>query len=148
MDIIFDLDGTLADITHRLHFIKDGNKDWDSFFKSCTEDEPIQPTIDVLNDLASIDDMEKNRIIICSGRSDVVRKETKVWLRKHQIYYKALYMRKEGNHQPDGTLKLRMYEELLKDGFNPKIAFDDRQRVVNVWRDLGLICYQVAKGDF
>jgi len=73
--IIFDLDGTLADITHRLHFIQKEPKDWDGFFAACVADKPIAHTIEIMNIL-----MNRDRVEIWTGRSDIVREETIRWL--------------------------------------------------------------------
>ena len=57
-------------------------------------------------------------------------------------------MRKTKDYRDDGVVKLELLEQIRKNGFNPVIAFEDRDRVVKVWRDAGLICAQVAPGDF
>ena len=45
--VIFDLDGTLADIDHRLHFIQNGNKQWDEFYAACPNDGPKPAIIEL-----------------------------------------------------------------------------------------------------
>jgi len=141
---IFDLDGTLADLTHRLHFIKCDKPDWGGFFKACRDDKPIWPTINTLHYLLRSD----VAISIVSGRSDIVKTETVAWINSVGIHPYNLYMRKEGDHRPDYQVKL----ELLKN--NPQwhsdstVVFDDRTQVVNMWRKEGLTCYQVATGNF
>ena len=40
MFIIVDIDGTIADCSHRLHYIKGEKKDWNSFFKAAGKDKP------------------------------------------------------------------------------------------------------------
>jgi len=141
---IFDLDGTLADLTHRLHFIKCDSPDWDSFFKACRDDEPIWPTINTLHLLYKAG----LNISIVSGRSDIVETETRTWIKSVAIHAYNLHMRKNGDHRPDYKIK----SELLKN--NPQwttgntIIFDDRTQVVNMWRKEGFTCYQVATGNF
>ena len=44
--------------------------------------------------------------------------------------------------------KTKNREKIKKDGYNPTVAFDDRDQVVNMWRKLGIICYQVREGKF
>jgi FMN phosphatase YigB (HAD superfamily) len=141
--IICDLDGTLADITHRLHFIQNKKKDWPQFFEACVNDKPIYNTINVINTLAY-----NYEVYITSGRNDVVKEITQFWLLKHGITYHKLLMRKAGDYRPDSVVKL----EWLVNGLIPKerilCAFDDRQRVVDMWRNEGITCYQVAEGNF
>lgn len=141
---IFDLDGTLANINNRLHFIKCDKPDWSSFFKACVDDVPIQQTIDILNCLS-----KEFRIIISSGRSDVVAHETRQWLDLNQVRYHSILMRNDGDHRPDDELK----RYWLDNGFFGRVedivgVFDDRKRVVDMWRRNGLICYNVADGDY
>jgi len=67
--VIFDLDGTIALIDHRRHFVEGKNKDWDMFFKACVNDEPNKPVIEILNILS----LKGYIIIIVSGRSADMR---------------------------------------------------------------------------
>lgn len=142
MIYIFDLDGTLADISHRLHHIQQDKPNWDAFFAACTEDEPINEIITILKNLTG-----NHLIHIVTGRNEDVREETEAWLTKHRIHVDGLHMRKSGDRRPDIVVK---YEWLQKFPHAGEIAcvFEDRQGVVDMWREEGLICCQVAPGDF
>ena len=70
------------------------------------------------------------------------------WLINHHVFYDKLYMRKAGDHQDDSTLKLELLAKLRADGYEPIMAFDDRNRVVKMWRSVDIPCCQVAEGDF
>lgn len=146
--IICDLDGTLANITHRLHFLDGNKKDWDAFFNSCDMDSPIYPTVDIVKRLTSLS-AAKVLLHITSGRSEVVRDKTVKWLLDNHIFFDALTMRKDGDHRPDWAVK---QEWLLSGMLGPKenimCVFDDRKSVVDMWRRNGLTCYQVAEGEF
>lgn len=147
MIYIFDLDGTLADLTHRLHFIQQEPKDWDSFFAACDKDKVIDEVANVARALRDAD----NTILIVSGRSDAVREKTRYWLFYHFIPCHGLYMRKAGDHRPDNIAKAEIFEDqVCKDWRRESIAgvFDDRKQVVDMWRSKGLKCFQVAEGDF
>lgn len=63
-DIIFDMDGTLADINHRRHFVERKPKDWNSFYEGMIGDTPIQPVVMMAQLLKSAG----HRIIIATGR--------------------------------------------------------------------------------
>jgi hypothetical protein len=80
MIVIFDLDGTIANIDHRRHLVENRqatNEDWRTFFAACVDDEPNFPVITVLKCLFAYG----FSIYIFSGRSDEVRSQTKVWLK-------------------------------------------------------------------
>ena len=159
--IVFDLDGTLADITHRLHFIKDGNHDWDGFFAACVDDAPIPEMVALFQVLERTNLMlqrspnvkaiygpDEISLIIVSGRSDKVIDQTREWLVKHDIYTDDLYMREEGDHRPDYQVKQEICDHLKETGHEILLAFDDHQQVVDMWRANGVRCAQVDKGDF
>lgn len=148
MTIIFDLDGTLALIDHRRHWLDkaqhpDLNSDarWRAFYAACVDDEPNAPVIAMLKILR-----QHFNIAIFSARSSEVREQTLAWFAKHEIEYDVFKMRNAGDHTPDRELKAQWLAEFGKE----KIfcVFDDRSSVVDMWRDQGLACFQVAKGDF
>jgi hypothetical protein len=140
--VIFDLDGTLALIEHRRHFIQGGRRHWPAFFRACVDDEPNRPIIAMHQELSAAG----HRVEIWSGRSDEVRAETDAWLGKHVGQgVTATRMRPEKDYQPDIALKEGWLRE---EASPPNVVFDDRQGVVEMWRRNGIVCAQVAPGDF
>lgn len=146
--VIADLDGTIALCDHRRHFVEGPKKDWDAFFKACINDVPNIPVIRMLNAL----NFQYYKIIIVSGRSTSVRDITEFWLDQNHVPYDFLYMRPPRNYTPDEYLKFQMLQDIKKDlGFfdeNVLCIFDDRQKVVDMWRENGFTCFQVAPGNF
>lgn len=146
MHIIFDLDGTLANCDHRLHFIQTKPKNWKAFFAGMEHDTPIEPTVSIARDLS-----RSNRLIFCTGRPASHYDQTRAWLAKHVGAWTAecpLYTRSTSDHRPDYEAKALMLACMHEAGFDPKVAFEDRDQVVDMWRRSGLICYQVAKGAY
>ena len=78
----------------------------------------------------------------------VATEQTVAWLDRHGFPCDGLYMRKQGDHETDDTLKIKLLAQVRADGFEPIMAFDDRNRVVKAWRAAGIPCAQVAEGDF
>lgn len=140
---IFDIDGTMANGDHRVHHIKKSPKDWKTYFALCAKDEPIEPVIDLIRKLSAT-----TTIVYASGRAWQCRMDTKKWLERLRLDPTHLYMRKEGDFRNDDILKLEFLDQIIADGFTPLMVFDDRNRVVKAWRSRGLICAQVAEGDF
>lgn len=140
---IFDIDGTIADPSHRLHYILNDPKDWDAFFEACDQDAPIYHMISLCEKLSTYND-----IVYVSGRSNTTMKKTWEWLARHGLPLDPVYMREAGDHRPDNLVKLDLLDELRADGFDPIMAFDDRNQVVDMWRENGIPCLQVAPGDF
>lgn len=149
--VIFDLDGTLALIdTRRKIATKDNGKmDWDKFFDPnfIKLDRPNWPVIDTLKLFS-----EKGlKIVIFSGRSEVTKDATEEWLDRYNIPFDTLRMRptsKEFKFMRDDDLKEGWLNELFPDKSDIFAVFDDRNKVVEMWRRNGITCFQVADGDF
>ena len=150
--VIFDLDGTLADITKRrdMSTKENGKIDWDIFFTSenIWFDTPNEPVIEIAKVLS-----QKNRIVIFSGRSKATKDETKRWLKKFDVPFDVIKMRPTSNEwkfMPDDELKQHWLDSLFPGDKKENIlcVFDDRQKVVDMWRSNGLTCMQVAEGNF
>lgn len=127
-------------------------KDWDAFHAACVHDAPIPHTVRLFRAL-NTDDAE---VRIWSGRMDTVRLQTTQWLGKHAIAYVSddprstqLKMRKAKDYTPDDQLKERWLHAMSpEDRARLVMVFDDRTRVVEMWRRNGVVCAQVAPGDF
>jgi phosphoglycolate phosphatase-like HAD superfamily hydrolase len=154
---IFDLDGTLADAEHRIHLISKGKKDWRNFFAECVNDKPIIPAVTTMTWLRHAG----AEVWIWTGRSDEIRQETISWLWMHCrldfsggalssfMAPERFMMRRAGDHRPDHELKFEWLADLEPPERSRLTAvFEDRTRVVQMWRKHGVPCYQVAQGDF
>ena len=150
--VIFDLDGTLADITKRREMsTKENSKiDLDTFFtpENIWFDTPNEVVIQMAQMLS-----QKNRIVIFSGRSKGTKDETKRWLKKFDVPFDVIKMRptsKDWMYMPDDELKQHWLDSLFPGEKKNDIlcVFDDRDKVVKMWRDNGLQCFQVANGNF
>ena len=139
--VIFDIDGTLSDATHRLHHLypaEGEKKNWSAFFAKAKEDKPIVPIIN-LNYM-----YHKNgyHIILCTGRPANTRNDTIDWLNKHSIKYDVLLMRLTADRGPDYEVKpktLLEYLEGIGKAFSDiEIIFEDRLRVCQAWKKLGI----------
>lgn len=140
--IIVDIDGTIADISHRLHFIGGKKKDWPAFFKAMNKDEPKQNVIDVVNVLAAV-----FKIILVTGRPKNYKTKTVKWLGKYGVRYDLLYMREKGDFRADEIIKKEIYEKEIKSIYEIIATIDDRQKIVNFWRKEGLTCFQVERWE-
>jgi len=143
--VIFDLDGTLALIDKRRDLAtKNGKMDWDVFFNpdNIDLDIPNDAVVQVAKLLSTT-----HSIWILSGRSDVTHQATIDWLNKHDIWFDHLIMRPKNHlYMKDSDLKKMWLDSIGKD--NIDMVFDDRNQVVDMWRQNGLTTFQVAKGDF
>jgi len=150
--IIFDLDGTLADIEHRRHFIAAPKKEWKAFNRACVDDDPIPQTIRMFELLAA--STPSPYIEIWTGRNESVRRQTVNWLYQHVGCYeketldKILKMRPDGNYVQDYAMKGDWLKDYTRAGRKIELVFEDRTQVVDMYREAGIPCFQVADGNF
>lgn len=142
--IIVDLDGTIANINHRLHVIKCPNPDWDKFYAQCANDEINQWCINLMDAMGDAG----YQILIVSGRRKSTLKDTKLWLEHYNVpYHKLFLVREDDNFEPDHDLKRKWLHRKFRHKAASKVEFviDDRTRVVEMWRNEGLTCLQCAR---
>ena len=142
--VVFDIDGTLADLSHRRHFVASKPKNWNAFDAAIPFDKPFDDIIYVLKTYYKL----KHKIILCSGRSERTRTVTVNWLRANDIPYTQLYMRTDNDHRQDSIVKVELLNMIREEHGEPFLWFDDRQQVVDAIRAQGVRVLQVAPGDF
>ena len=147
MDIIVDIDGTIADCTHRLHFIKEKPRNFKKFMEGIPDDDPINPMVSLLKIIVD-SRTQTPRLIYVTGRSEEYREQTIKWLNDQQLWVRNLFMRKKGDYRPDFEVKRDLLKDIRDKGYFPVLAFEDRDRCVEMYRNHGLICCQPAKGDY
>jgi len=142
--VIFDIDGTLANIDHRRLALDENPKNWPKFWGDLDKDTLIEPVAAILVAMHS----EGFIINISTGRWEKYRQITEDWLDKYGLLklVSAMSMRPDGDYRKDEVIKQEALDMMDKS----RILFvvDDRQRVVDMWRRNGLICLQAAKGNF
>lgn len=141
--IIVDIDGTLAHM--------EGRSPYD--YTKVSEDS-LDETICGLVDAWVYANHYAGDVLIVSGRDHTCRADTITWLKDHEVYFSALFMRdaeltdNHGNKLPDYIVKYNLFNEHIRGKYNIDFVLDDRTQVVEMWRKLGLKCLQVEPGDF
>jgi hypothetical protein len=142
MLICFDIDGTLADLSHRLHYWREKPKNWNMFKAEMVNDTPIEQICSIAREMWS----SGHLVILCSGRGEESRKVTEDWLVEHGIEYSDLYMRSEGDRRSDDIIKKELLDKIVIDWRKPDMWFDDRPRVVKMLRENGVFVVDVYQG--
>lgn len=140
---IMDIDGTLANVEHRLHHInapKDsGRRSWKAFFDSAKDDQPYNHVL-ALNHL--LNDSTHLQIVLLTGRPENLRADTEEWLNRHKVNRACLLMRPAKDNRPDYVVKPEVLQDFLDDRsetFDSVFCvFEDRLKVSKAWRELGL----------
>ena len=135
--VIVDIDGTIALKGVRHQF------DWTRVH----EDRPHREVIKVVTALSVA-----NAVIFVSGRSDACQESTRRWIDynvpfPHTYGYK-LFMRRDSDFRRDSVVKEEIYRTYVEPSYSVLCVLDDRNQTVAMWRSIGLVCLQVAPGDF
>jgi phosphoglycolate phosphatase-like HAD superfamily hydrolase len=142
---IFDLDGVLACHRHRLCHISVKVIDYEKFYRECIHDSPIQNVIRTFQRLRK----SGAEMWIWTGRSDMVAEETIMWLKINGCSPHQLRMRSNGDHKKGWELKKQWLDSLPMDKYKRIAAvFEDRMRVVDMWRYHGITCFQNVNGEY
>jgi len=139
--IIIDIDGTLARMVDRgpydEHLV--GN------------DELIEPVAKMAKHAADAGVTS----VFMSGRTDGCYDGTEDWLCRKMPWMEEgpnweLFMRRsvEDRGRPDDDVKYDLFMREVAPFYNVLYTIDDRDKVVRMWRSIGLVCAQVAPGDF
>ena len=133
--ILCDIDGTIA--------LRGDRAPHDH--ESSMEDAVNYPIVQICDAIA-----QRMPVILVTGRDECHRDVTEYWLGAHNImpYRQALIMRPAGDQRPDEIVKRELYEQQIQPHYDVLFVLDDRDKVVKMWRQLGLACLQVAEGNF
>ncbi|MCZ7456724.1 phosphatase domain-containing protein [Streptomyces sp. WMMC940] len=133
--VMCDIDGTLA--------LRGDRGPYD--FTRCEEDLLNVPVRDALGSFRRADG---DVIVLLSGRGEEHRERTEAWLARYDVPYDELWMRAAGDHRRDDVVKAELFDRHVRSRFAVRVSLDDRDRVVAVWRRMGLPTWQVNYGTF
>ena len=138
---IVDIDGTIADVRHRLHHIQGSRKkNWKAFFEAMDHDMPIGPVIERVRELA-----KTTEIVIVTGRPESYESRTVRWLEKYDVPFDRLLMRRAGDRRQDFVAKEDLLRELPIERIT--LAIDDRGPVCEMYRRHGIEVVEVASDE-
>jgi phosphoglycolate phosphatase-like HAD superfamily hydrolase len=106
---VFDVDGVLADVSHRRHHLQ-GRRSWSAFFAAAADDPPLAPGIA----LAQAARSKGLDVVYLSGRPEHLREVTVAWLRRHEAPDGDLLLRPATDRSPATDLKLRLLRRLSR----------------------------------
>ena len=134
--VVVDIDGTVA--------LMNGRSPYD--YSLVHTDVPNTPIVNLVNTIA--DQNNAPHILFVSGRKAECEKATQLWLEDLFHFKYPLFMRADGDDRDDRIVKQEIYERVIKGKFNVWFWIDDRKKVVDHIRSLGITVLQVAEGDF
>lgn len=144
--VIFDIDGTIADNNHRLHYLTGPDKNWNLYNSEMHKDKAITAVLSKLKTLA-----KTKPIILLTGRPESKRNTTVKWLRDQGVGflfanrladltkgYIYLIMRPDDNRDENHHYKSKEVEKIKRAGLKPVIAYDDDIKCRRMFRDFGI----------
>jgi phosphoglycolate phosphatase-like HAD superfamily hydrolase len=143
--VLFDIDGTLADIRHRRACLEAVPPDWKTFNAAMGDDVPNFAVVDLYKVLWASGVYD---LILVTGRNESSRKITEQWLIWNEIPFSRLMMRADRDNRADHLIKAEILDQLIGEGCRIAFTVDDRQQVVDMWRRRGIMCLQCDVGDF
>ena len=143
--VLFDIDGTLADIEHRRSFLEQDEPDWKAFNAAMGDDTPNAPVVSLYKTLW---EAGAYTLILVTGRNERSRKLTEQWLAWNEIPFDRMLMRADKDYRADHIIKEEILDQLLAEGLEIEFTVDDRQQVVDMWRRRGITCLQCDVGNF
>ena len=119
---VFDLDGVLADVTHRLPLVQGRRKDWDAFFAAAVNDPPLHTGVALVRESARDCD-----VVYLTGRPEHCRADTLAWLERQALPAGALAMRRRHDRRPARTAKLELLRRVAHGRVVAVVVDDDPQ---------------------
>lgn len=140
--VIFDIDDTLSDTDHRQPLAV--AKNWSAFYDELSKDKPMR-TVEILKALQE----NAIKIILLTGRPEKYREDTVAWLDKYDVKYDELLMRPADKpYIKDAQIKLTYYTNTVQPNYDVIAVFEDRKQCVDMWRKIGLLCFQPKESNF
>ncbi|HZT66561.1 MAG TPA: hypothetical protein VFA11_12315 [Acidimicrobiales bacterium] len=141
--VIFDLDGVLSDAASRQHYIESGRGDWDAFFDACGDD-PLIEEVAVLLELLE----PSLHTVMLTARPIRVQPQTLAWLHRYELRWDLLVMRDFGDYRSARSFKQMTVQDLRRRGIEPKLAFEDDRRNLEMFRYEGIHCVYIHSGYY
>ncbi|MFN8126273.1 MAG: HAD family acid phosphatase [Candidatus Nanopelagicales bacterium] len=135
-----DIDGVVADASHRLHHVERRPKDWPAFFAAADADPVLPQGAAVVAELAA----SGLTIVYVSGRPESLRSVTADWLSRHGLPEGLLYLRRPRDFRPAAQVKVQLYRRLQRE-YPVGLIVDDDTAVVDALRLAG---FEVRLADW
>lgn len=145
--VICDLDGTLCDANHRVHYIEKQPKNWVKFFAESFRDPVNTWCLDMMKEYHA----QGVEILFVTGRHDGLVKSTLGWLFTHTPFEvelnRNLFMRGEGDFREDTIVKKEIYEKVIAPHYEVIMAVDDKPSIIKMWESFGIPVIHCGPGS-
>lgn len=134
--VIYDVDGTLADVSGIRHYVTDDpkRKNFQKFHAAASYCRPNMEIVEMAQATARFGIYN----FVVTARSEMWRYRTATWLRKWEVPYAALLMRADGDSRGDVEIKRDILARIREKGYRVVYAVDDNPSVIELWRSEGI----------
>ena len=116
---VFDIDGVVADVRHRLHHLEPP-KSWHGFFEEAADDPLLDEGARLVVELAA-----EHEIVWLTGRPEWLRATTTDWLARHGLPGTELHLRPIRDYRPARVYKREVLQSLSPRGIAAFVDDDD-----------------------
>ncbi|RZU28293.1 hypothetical protein EV284_6459 [Streptomyces sp. BK022] len=130
--VIFDVDGTLCDVSDIRHLTK-GPGGFTAFHAASINCPPHQDVVDAARQARA----EGLAVLIMTGRDRRWERLTSMWLAMHDVPSDGLWMRGRGDYRPDYVIKRELLRS-ARNRYQVVRAWDDNPNVIRLWEQEGI----------
>ena len=131
--VIFDIDGTLADVSHLSEYVTGINTDYDTFHTLVCDADPIEWVVEEVHRRINTG----YEIILVTARQEKFQQQTEQWLLEHEIDYTEMWMRRTNDVRSDYAIKSEILSA-LKLRYDITHAYDDNPHTTQLWLGNGI----------
>jgi uncharacterized HAD superfamily protein len=124
---VFDIDGVVADVRHRLKYVESKPKNWFAFFAAAKKDAAHPEGVEMVQRMA-----QDHEIIYVTGRPKHLREDTEAWLEHNGIGGHQLIMRPGGDRRPAAVVKVQLLRQLAERRVIDLVVDDDSKVIAAV----------------
>lgn len=126
---VFDVDGVVADVRHRVHHVIRAPKNWVAFFAAAAADPPLPVGVELAREW-----LVEHELVWLTGRPERLRRITQQWLRRHGLPADRLVMRPDGDRRAAKLFKAEQVATLARGGEVAVVVDDDPEVVALLHR--------------
>lgn len=138
--VVFDLDGTLYDVTSIVHLVEGDQRDFDAFHAASIDCPPYAHVLEAAHAARAAG----QAVIVITGRSAVWRDLTLTWFSRHDVPFDLMLMRYTDDFRPDHVVKDQFLADIVADGYTVLEAWEDSAMVAENWRAKGILVHDVS----
>lgn len=143
--MIFDMDGTLADVREITHALTGDISQNNDHYHELSIDVPAVE--EIVRAAQSAHDLGY-AVLIVTARKTKYMEVTGRFIVKHDIPCDAIFMRGDDDNRPDYELKKAILTKIYYMGYEVERAYDDNPEIIRLWEEAGIETVHVTGYGF